>query len=65
MNLVRIILAILLPPVGVFMTVGVSSALVINILLTLLGVLPGSIHALWVLVKHEEKLNREASIDQG
>jgi uncharacterized membrane protein YqaE (UPF0057 family) len=47
------------------MTVGVSSALVINILLTLLGVLPGSIHALWVLVKHEEKLNREAGIEQG
>ncbi|MEC4984096.1 MAG: YqaE/Pmp3 family membrane protein [Oscillatoria sp. PMC 1076.18] len=34
---------------------GISQALVINVLLTLLGILPGSIHALWVIVKHEEK----------
>jgi uncharacterized membrane protein YqaE (UPF0057 family) len=56
MNLLRIILGILLPPLGVFMTVGVGPTLLINILLTLLGWLPGSIHALWVIVKHEEKV---------
>jgi uncharacterized membrane protein YqaE (UPF0057 family) len=56
MNLLRIILGILLPPLGVFMTVGVGPTLVINILLTLLGWLPGSIHALWVIVKHEERV---------
>jgi uncharacterized membrane protein YqaE (UPF0057 family) len=33
--------------------------LLINILLTLLGWLPGSIHAVWVIVKHEENINRE------
>lgn len=55
MQLLRIILGILLPPVGVFMTTGISSAFLINILLTLLGWLPGSIHAVWVIVKHEEK----------
>ncbi|HEY9603251.1 MAG TPA: YqaE/Pmp3 family membrane protein [Allocoleopsis sp.] len=56
MNLLRIILGILLPPLGVFMTVGVGPTLIINILLTLLGWLPGSIHALWVIVKHEERI---------
>ncbi len=56
MNLLRIILGILLPPLGVFMTVGVGPTLLINILLTLLGWLPGSIHALWVIVKHEERV---------
>ncbi len=56
MNLLRIILGILLPPLGVFMTVGVGPTLFINILLTLLGWLPGSIHALWVIVKHEERV---------
>ncbi len=56
MNLLRIILGSLRPPVGVFMTVGVGPTLLINILLTLLGWLPGSIHALWVIVKHEEKV---------
>ncbi|MEC4893607.1 MAG: YqaE/Pmp3 family membrane protein [Oscillatoria sp. PMC 1051.18] len=55
MNLLRIILALFLPPVAVYLTMGVSQALIINILLTFLGILPGSIHALWVIVKHEEK----------
>ncbi|MEC4991861.1 MAG: YqaE/Pmp3 family membrane protein [Oscillatoria sp. PMC 1068.18] len=55
MNLLRIILALFLPPVAVYLTMGISQALVINVLLTLLGILPGSIHALWVIVKHEEK----------
>jgi uncharacterized membrane protein YqaE (UPF0057 family) len=56
MNLLRIILGILVPPLGVFMTVGVGPTLLINILLTVLGWLPGSIHALWVIVKHEERV---------
>jgi uncharacterized membrane protein YqaE (UPF0057 family) len=40
MNLFRIILGILIPPLGVFMTVGVGATLFINIGLTLLGWLP-------------------------
>jgi uncharacterized membrane protein YqaE (UPF0057 family) len=59
MNLLRIILAVFLPPVGVFLTVGAGPTFLINILLTLLGILPGSIHALWVIVKHEENMARE------
>jgi uncharacterized membrane protein YqaE (UPF0057 family) len=65
MNLFRIILGILLPPVGVFMTEGVGVTLLINVLLTLLGWLPGSIHALWVIVKHEEKVARELGRGEG
>jgi len=65
MNLFRIILGILIPPLGVFMTVGVGATLFINIGLTLLGWLPGSIHALWVIVKHEEKASRETGIEDG
>lgn len=65
MNLMRIILGILIPPLGVFLTVGVGVTLVINILLTLLGWLPGSIHALWVIVKHQEKVSREAGMQDG
>ena len=59
MKLVRIILAIFLPPLGVFLTTGVSVTLVINILLTLLGWLPGSIHAVWVVVKQAEKAEHQ------
>ena len=61
MKLVRLLLAIFLPPVGVFLTYGVSQALVINILLTLLGWVPGSIHAVWAIAKHDEKLNQRGS----
>ncbi|AFY44701.1 YqaE/Pmp3 family membrane protein [Nostoc sp. PCC 7107] len=57
MKLFRFLLALVLPPLGVFLTVGVGPTLVINILLTLLGWLPGSIHALWVVAKREEALN--------
>ena len=55
MNIVRFILAIVLPPLAVFLNSGISSALVINILLTLLGWVPGIIHAVWVLQKTEER----------
>jgi uncharacterized membrane protein YqaE (UPF0057 family) len=53
--LLKIILAILLPPVGVFLSYGVSTTLLINILLTILGWLPGSIHAVWAITKQAEK----------
>jgi uncharacterized membrane protein YqaE (UPF0057 family) len=55
MNLVKLLLSILLPPVGVYMNSGVSSALFINIALTLLGWVPGIIHALWILTKTAEQ----------
>ncbi|MBF2078006.1 MAG: YqaE/Pmp3 family membrane protein [Synechococcales cyanobacterium T60_A2020_003] len=58
-NVLRIILGILLPPVGVFLTYGLSTTLLINILLTLLGWLPGSIHAVWAIAKQMEKQREE------
>lgn len=54
MAIVRIIAAILLPPLGVFLTVGLGSAFWINILLTLLGYIPGIVHAVWVVAKSQE-----------
>jgi uncharacterized membrane protein YqaE (UPF0057 family) len=58
MTFVRILLAIFLPPVGVFLTTGLSAALLINIGLTILGWIPGSIHALWIVLKREERMNQ-------
>ncbi|MCY7275479.1 MAG: YqaE/Pmp3 family membrane protein [Phormidesmis sp. CAN_BIN44] len=55
MKIVRFLLAIVLPPLAVFLNSGISSALLINILLTLLGWVPGIIHAVWVLQKTEER----------
>lgn len=59
MKLLRFALGILLPPLGVFLTYGLSMTLVINILLTLLGWVPGIIHAIWAIAKHEEKAAQE------
>ena len=53
MSLLRIIFAIILPPLGVFFTVGIKLAFWINILLTLLGFLPGIIHAVWIIAKND------------
>jgi uncharacterized membrane protein YqaE (UPF0057 family) len=49
MDLLRILLAILLPPLGVFLQVGIGPQFWINILLTLLGYIPGIIHAVWII----------------
>ena len=49
MDIIRIILAIILPPVGVFMQVGFGKHFWINIILTLFGYIPGIIHAIWVI----------------
>jgi uncharacterized membrane protein YqaE (UPF0057 family) len=51
----KLLLGILLPPLGVFLTVGFGPTLLINIALTFLGYIPGSIHAAWVIIKHQEQ----------
>jgi uncharacterized membrane protein YqaE (UPF0057 family) len=51
MDLFRIIIAILLPPLGVFLQVGFGLDFWINIVLTLCGYLPGIIHAVWIIAK--------------
>jgi uncharacterized membrane protein YqaE (UPF0057 family) len=51
MDLLRIILSILLPPVGVFLQVGITLHFWLNILLTILGYIPGIIHAIWIIAR--------------
>ena len=50
-DILRIILAIILPPVGVAMTVGFTTQFWINVLLTLLGYIPGIVHAIWIIAR--------------
>lgn len=53
MSILMIIITLLLPPVAVAIKYGVaSSTFLINLLLTLLGWLPGVIHGFWVQSKH-------------
>ncbi|KAK0411485.1 hypothetical protein QR680_005675 [Steinernema hermaphroditum] len=48
-DICKLILAFILPPVGVFLEKGCDLQLLINVLLTLLGYIPGIIHAIWVI----------------
>ncbi|MBW4459104.1 MAG: YqaE/Pmp3 family membrane protein [Nodosilinea sp. WJT8-NPBG4] len=51
MDIVRLIAAVFLPPLGVFLQEGIGTQFWINILLTLLGYIPGIIHAVWIILK--------------
>jgi uncharacterized membrane protein YqaE (UPF0057 family) len=51
MDVVRVIFSILLPPVGVFLQVGLGLQFWLNILLTLLGYIPGLVHAIWIIAR--------------
>ncbi|MDF1645298.1 MAG: YqaE/Pmp3 family membrane protein [Pseudomonadales bacterium] len=51
MNILKVLFSILLPPLGVFLQVGIGGAFWLNILLTLLGYIPGVVHAVWVIAK--------------
>ncbi|MBQ4838528.1 MULTISPECIES: YqaE/Pmp3 family membrane protein [Pseudoalteromonas] len=52
-SIVNLIFAIFLPPIGAFLQVGFSAHFFINIVLTLLGGLPGMIHAIWLVVTNK------------
>lgn len=51
MDFLRIILSVIIPPVGVFLQVGFGLHFWINILLTLLGYIPGLVHAIWIITR--------------
>jgi uncharacterized membrane protein YqaE (UPF0057 family) len=49
----RIIASIIIPPLGVFLQVGFGWEFWLNILLTLLGYIPGLVHAIWVIARKD------------
>ena len=51
MDLIRIIVAIILPPLGVFLQEGLGKHFWINILLTILGYIPGIVHAVYIIAR--------------
>ncbi len=53
MDLIKIICSIILPPLGVFLQVGIGKHFWINIILTILGYIPGIVHAVWVVAKNK------------
>ena len=51
-DIIKIFFAIFLPPVGVFLERGCGADFCINILLTILGYIPGIFHALYIILKY-------------
>lgn len=56
MNVVRIVLAIFLPPAAAFLTVGLGLQFWLNLILTLFFFVPGMVHALWLVVRRAERV---------
>jgi uncharacterized membrane protein YqaE (UPF0057 family) len=50
-DIFRVILSVIIPPIGVFLETGISKQFFLNIILTLLGYFPGLIHAIWIIGK--------------
>ena len=48
-DFIKMLLSIIIPPIGVFIEVGFSLHFFLNILLTLLGYFPGLIHAIYII----------------
>jgi len=49
MDVIRSVLSLFIPPVGVFLQVGLGFHFWLNIALTLFGYFPGLLHALFVI----------------
>lgn len=56
MELIRIIISVLVPPLGAFLKVGLGLQFWVNLLLTLLGYFPGLVHVIWLLVRKPNRL---------
>lgn len=51
MNLLHLVLAVLVPPLSVFLKTGAGRTFWLNVLLTLLAYLPGVVHALRIVTR--------------
>lgn len=51
MDLIRVLFAIILPPLGVFLQEGLGKHFWLNILLTILGYVPGIVHAVYIIAR--------------
>lgn len=55
-KLIKLILAVLFPPLGVAAHVGITGHFWLNVILTILGWFPGILHALYVILAEDAEL---------
>jgi len=53
-ELLKIVCAIIFPPVAAFLQVGFGKHFWLNIVLTILGIIPGIVHAVWIVAKRKK-----------
>ena len=53
MQIVKIVLSILFPPIAAYLQVNLTMHFWVNIVLTLLGGIPGVLHALWLVLTNQ------------
>ena len=61
--LIKVILALFLPPLAVFLHVGFNNQFWINLLLTILLFIPGMIHALYIITMKPQTMTRGVRTD--
>ena len=54
MFIVKLIFSLILPPVAAWLQVGITTHFWISIALTLLGGIPGILHALWLVFTDQQ-----------
>jgi uncharacterized membrane protein YqaE (UPF0057 family) len=55
MTLIKLLLCVFFPPLAVLLHAGVGRDLLINIVLTLLGYIPGMIHGMFIVMNTNER----------
>lgn len=50
-DILLVLFAVLLPPLGVLLSRGLGAQFVLNIILTVLGYIPGIVHAVWLIAR--------------
>ena len=58
---IQVIFAIVMPPLGVFCAVGLRGQFWLNLVFTLLGYVPGVVHAFYVLLASDPEWKVQAS----
>ena len=54
-DVIRVVSAVFMPPLGVFLTVGFGWSFWLSLLLTFAGFVPGIVHAIWVIARHSSE----------
>ena len=54
LSLLALLLAVFIPPLGVLITEGLGVQLLINLILTFLGYIPGIVHALYIILRDKQ-----------